>query len=348
MRTYPKFKVAAMHASPVFLDTKKTVDKACSLIEEAADHGASLVVFPEAFVPCFPIWHSLRAPGLNHEYFHRLAAAAVHVPGAETRRLAELAKRRDVVISIGINEGTVASIGCVWNTNILIGSDGRLLNHHRKIVPTYMEKLTWANGDGAGLRIVDTALGRIGALICAENCNPLARHALMAQGEQLHIATYPSTWLNGGGMSLAEGVRIRTEAHCTEAKVFTVAASMFLTEKAKEILAEGDVKLREKLDAAERNPTMIMGPSGELKGPVLREEEGILYADIDIDDCIVQKQFHDLAGYMNRFDIFNLSVDRSTNDPVTFVPPRGGREFVDMDLTADTAGSWSRSPQAAE
>ncbi len=111
MRTYPRFKVAAMHASPVFLDTKKTVDKACALIEEAVDNGASMVVFPEAFIPCFPMWHSLRAPGLNHAYFHRLAAAAVHVPGPEVRRLAELAKRRDVVISMGINEGTTASIG---------------------------------------------------------------------------------------------------------------------------------------------------------------------------------------------------------------------------------------------
>lgn len=347
MRIYPKFKVAAMHASPVFLDTKRTIDKACALVEEAADNGANLVAFPEAFVPCFPIWHSLRAPGMNHGYFRRLAAASIHVPGPEVRRLAELAKRREVVISIGINEGTLASIGCLWNTNIIIGSDGRLLNHHRKIVPTYMEKLTWANGDGAGLRVVDTPLGRIGALICAENCNPLARHALMAQGEQLHIATYPSTWLNGGGMSLAEGVRIRTEAHCTEAKVFTVAVSMFLSNEAKDILAEGDVLLRDKMEAAERNPTMVMGPSGELKGPILSDEEGILYANVDIDDCIVQKQFHDLAGYMNRFDIFNLSVDRSTNDPVTFVPARGRREHEDVDLTAGTAEDWARS-QAAE
>lgn len=347
MRSFPKFKVAAMHASPVFLNTQKTVEKACSLIEEAANNGANIVVFPEAFIPCFPIWHSLRAPGLNHDYFRRLAAAAVHVPGPETKRLAEVAKRRDVIVSMGINEGTPASLGCLWNTNILIGNDGRLLNHHRKIVPTYMEKLTWANGDGAGLRVVDSPLGRIGALICAENCNPLARHALMAQGEQLHIATYPSSWLNGGGMSLAEGVRIRTEAHCTEAKVFTIAASMFLTETAKDIISEGDRQIRDRLDASERNPTMVMGPSGELKAPVLRDEEGILYADIDIEDCIVQKQFHDLAGYMNRFDIFNLTVNRSTNDPVTFTPIRGRREFLDVDLTEEAAPAWSRMAQAA-
>ena len=129
--------------------------------------------------------------------------------------------------------------------------------------------------------------------------------------------------------------------------MFTVAASMFLTETAKDIISEGDREVRAKLDASERNPTMVMGPAGELKGPVLRDEEGILYADIDIEECIIQKQFHDLAGYMNRFDIFNLTVNRSTNDPVTFAPSRGRREFVDMDLTEDTSAPWSRMAHAA-
>jgi nitrilase len=348
MRNYPKFKVAAMHASPVFLDSEKTTDKACALIEEAANNGASLVAFPEAFIPSFPIWGSLRAPAFNHDYFRRLAANSVHVPGPEVRRIAEVARRRGVVVSIGINEGTTASVGCIWNTNILIGSDGHLLNLHRKIVPTYFEKLTWANGDGAGLRVVDTELGRIGALICAENCNALARHTMMSQGEQLHIATYPAAWLSGGGLDLAEGIRIRTEAHCTEAKVFTVASSMYLTDKAKEILADGDTRLRDIMDAAPRNPTMIMGPSGELKAPVLSADEGIVYADIDLEDCVIPKQFHDLAGYMNRFDIFSLTVDRSTNDPVTFSPPRSKRANIDMDLTEDSTGTWTRAAQAAE
>jgi len=348
MRSYPKFKVAAMHVSPVFLDSEKTTDKACSLIEEAASAGASLVVFPEAFVPSFPIWGSLRAPAFNHDYFRRLAANAIHVPGPEVRRIAEVARRRNIIVSIGINEGTTASVGCLWNTNLLIGSDGRLLNHHRKIVPTYFEKLTWANGDGAGLRVVDTEIGRIGALICAENCNALARHTMLAQGEQLHIATYPAAWLSGGGLDLAEGIRIRTEAHCTEAKVFTVASSMYLTDKVKEILADGDSRLRDLMDGAPRNPTMIMGPSGELKAPVLAAEEGIAYADIDLEDCVIPKQFHDLAGYMNRFDIFNLTVNRSTNDPVSFTVPQGRREHLGADLTEDPAGAWQRATQAAE
>ena len=348
MKKYPKFKAAAMHVSPVFLDTEKTIEKACSLIEEAAANGASLVAFPETYVPCFPLWSSLRAPAFSHPYFEKLMANAVHVPGPEIRQIAEVARRREIMVSIGINEGTTASAGCLWNTNLLIGPDGRLLNHHRKIVPTYFEKLTWANGDGAGLRVVETQLGRIGTLICGENSNALARHTLMAQGEQVHIANYPAAWLNGGGYSLAEAIRIRTEAHCIEAKCFTVTASMYLTEKAKDILAEGDMKLRAIMDEAPRNPSMIMGPNGELKAPVMVEEEGILYGDIDLQDCVIPKQFHDFTGYYNRFDIFELTVNRSTNEPVSFMRPRGIREQIDMDLTEDRTAFTPRAQMAAE
>lgn len=348
MRTYPKFKVAAMHVSPVFLDTAKTIDKACSLIEEAASNGAKLVVFPETYVPAFPLWGSLRPPISNHKFFEKLLANAVMVPGPEVRRVAEVARRREIMVLLGINEGTTASPGCIWNTNLLIGSDGRLLNHHRKIVPTYFEKLTWANGDGAGLRVVDTPLGRIGTLICGENSNALARHTLLAQGEQLHLANYPATWLNAGGFSLAENVRIRTEAHCTEAKCFTVAASMFLSDAGKDALADGDMKIRAFLDEAERCPSMVMGPNAELRSPVFQNEEGICYGDIDLQECVVPKQFHDLSGYYNRFDIFRLAVDRSTNDPVTFVRPRGVREQLDMDLTEEPIEFRPRIEAAAE
>jgi nitrilase len=337
-----------MHVSPVFLDAEKTIDKACALIDEAAANGASLIAFPETYVPCFPLWSSLRAPAFSHDYFRRLAANSVHVPGPEVRRIAEVARRRNVMVSLGVNEGTTASVGCLWNTNLLIGPDGRLLNHHRKIVPTYFEKLTWANGDGAGLRVVETPLGRIGTLICGENSNALARHTLMSQGEQVHIANYPAAWLNGGGYSLAEAIRIRAEAHCIEAKVFTIVSSMYLTDKVKDLLAEGDMKLRALMDEAPRNESMVMGPNAELKSTIMRDEEGIAYADIDLEDCVVPKQFHDFAGYYNRFDIFKLTVDRSTNDPVNFSPVRGRREQIDMDLTEDANEHRSYHVLAAE
>ena len=332
MPSYPAYRVAAMHVSPVFLDTDKTTDKVCSLIAEAAANGARLVAFPEAYIPAFPLWSSVRAPITNHEFFKRLARNAVQVPGPEVRRIAAMAKKHEVVVSVGINEGTTASVGCIWNTNLIIGHDGRLLVHHRKIVPTFFEKLSWANGDGAGLRVVDTSLGRIGMLICGENGNPLARYTMMAQGEQVHIANYPSMWPNGGDYSLPDAIRIRAQAHSIEAKVFTMVSSSFLTDEVKDMIADGDKKVREVMDNSPRTESLVIGPNGEQKGDILRDEEGIVYADIDLAECVVPKQFHDVVGYYNRFDIFKLTVDRSLNNPVTFEPQAVNRDAIDTDL----------------
>lgn len=333
MISYPSYKVAAMHVSPVFLDTEKTIEKVCALISEAAHAGARLIAFPEAFVPAFPLWSSVRAPITNHEFFRRLAANTVQVPGPELARVAQVAKKHEVIVSLGINEGTSASVGCIWNSNVLIGHDGRLLNHHRKIVPTYFEKMSWANGDGAGLRVVETPLGRIGMLICGENGNPLARYTLMAQGEQVHIANYPSLWPNGGSYSLPDAIRIRAAAHCIEGKLFTIVSSSFLTEDVRDLIAGGDRDIRQLMDKCPRTESLIIGPNGEQKGKVLRDEEGIVYADIDLADCVVPKQFHDVVGYYNRFDIFKLTVDRSANEPVAFDDSGRRRETQDLDLT---------------
>jgi len=347
MQTYQAFKVAAMHVSPVFLDTGKTIEKVCSLIAEAAGQGARLIAFPEAFVPAFPLWSSVRAPITNHDFFRRLAANAVRVPGPEIRRVAQAAKEHQVIVSLGINEGTDASVGCIWNSNVLIGENGCLLNHHRKIVPTYFEKMSWANGDGAGLRVVETPLGRIGMLICGENGNPLARYTLMAQGEQLHIANYPSLWPNGGSYSLPDAIRIRAAAHCVEGKLFTMVSSSFLTEDVKDLIAAGDKKIRDIMESCPRTESLIIGPNGEQKGKVLRDEEGIIYADIDLADCVVPKQFHDVVGYYNRFDIFKLKVDRSPNNPVTFEDAATDRNTSNLDLTEAGDDSVSRLRVAA-
>jgi aliphatic nitrilase len=183
-------------------------------------------------------------------------------------------------------------------------------------------------------------------LICAENCNGLARHAMMAQGEQVHIASYPHGWFNGAGFVMADAVRIRTEGYCSDGKVFTIVSSMFLSDAEKDTLAEGDGNLRKLMDETPRNSSMIMGPGANLLAPVLRDAEGILYADIDLADSVIPKQFHDPAGYMNRFDIFELSVNRSSNDAVRFTTPTSRRPHLNEDLTAERAETWPRSVAA--
>ena len=324
MKTYPAYKVAAAHVAPVFLDLEATVRKACSLIGEAARNGARLIAFPETYIPAFPLWSALRAPIHNHDLFKRLAAASIRVPGPEVATICAAARDGGIFVSMGINEGTDASVGCIWNANLLIGEDGSVLNHHRKLVPTFYEKLTWANGDGSGLRVVETPLGRIGMLIWGENTNPLARFTLMAQGEQVHVSTYPPVWPTrdpkaGGNYDLAGAIRIRAGAHAFEAKCFNVVASGFMDKPMRDALAGLDADAGRILDGSPRGVSMIIGPDAEPVCQVLCEEEGILYADIDLDACVEPKQFHDVVGSYNRFDIFHLTVDRSPNRPVTFL-----------------------------
>lgn len=323
MFTYPSFKVAAAHMAPIFLDLDATVAKTCSIIEKAAGNGAQLIAFPETYIPAFPVWSALRSPIYNHNLFRRLAANSMLVPGPELTRICSTARKCGIFVSLGFNEGTKASVGCIWNANVFIGEDGSILNHHRKLVPTFYEKLTWANGDGAGLRVSETRLGRIGMLICGENTNPLARFTLMAQGEQVHISTYPPVWpsrdpKDGGNYDLAEAIRIRAGAHSFEAKCFNVVCSGFMDKPMRQMLGKLDREAGRILDNSPKSVSMIIGPTGEPIGDVMCESEGILYADIDISACVEPKQIHDVVGYYNRFDVFKLTVDRSANRPIAF------------------------------
>jgi aliphatic nitrilase len=330
--TPPAFKVAAAHVAPVFLDTEKTVAKACSLIAEAARNGAAMIAFPEAYVPAFPLWSSVAAPIQNHTWFERLAAGSIRCPGPELERVGAAARRHGIVVSLGFNEGTADSVGCLWNSNVLIGEDGAILNHHRKLVPTFWEKLTWANGDGAGLRVCETRLARIGVLICGENTNPLARYTLMAQGEQVHVSTYPPAWptrdpRGGGNYDLAAAIRIRAGAHAFEAKAFNIVASGFMDAAMRAQLATLGKDAVHVLEASPRAVSMVIDPTGEPVGDVLADREGLLYASIDTRACVEPKQFHDVVGYYNRFDVFQLTVDRARQRPVSFreteaPPPR--------------------------
>jgi len=334
MVQYPAYKVAAAHVAPMFLDTDRSVDKACSVIEEAAGNGARLIAFPEAFLPGFPVWAALEAPIRTHELFKKLAACAVAIDGPELARIRQTAKQTGTFVSIGFTEGSKTSVGCLWNSNALIGADGALLNHHRKLVPTYYEKLIWANGDGSGLRVSCTELGRIGMLICGENTNPLARFALMAEGEQVHISSYPPVWPTRppdgpGNYDLPQAIRIRAGAHAFEAKVFNLVASSCIDQTLRHTIEMG--LGREALRVLEESPqgiSVVIDPTGRPLGDSLCRDEGILYVDIDLAQSVEPKQFHDLVGSYNRFDIFSFSVDRTARRAAT---------FIDIDL--DSTGS---------
>jgi len=327
---YPKFRAAAVQAASVFLDRDATIDKLDGLVEKAVAAGADLIVFGESFIPAFPVWNLIYAPMDQHGFFRRLFENAVQVPGPHTRRLSEIAKHHRVILSVGITEKGSISMGALWNTNLLFDRDGTLLNRHRKLVPTWAEKLTWANGDAAYLRPEETDIGRVGVLICGENTNTLARFALLAQGEQVHIATYPPAWpfhRPGGGAhnyNLSEAIRIRSAAHAFEGKVFNIVSACTLDADAIDQLAQADTTMKELLRAVPAPVSMIVGPNGELLAKPVEGVEGMVVADIDIAKSIEHKMAHDIVGHYNRFDIFHLEVDPTPNRPVWIKKPMRG------------------------
>lgn len=310
-----KFKAAAVQAAPVFLDAAATVEKACALAREAANAGAELIVFPEVFVAGYPYWNWYLSPLQGSPRFARLQQSAVRVPGPEVDRLCREAERLGVYIVIGVNECVSYSLGTVFNTNLIIGPEG-LIGRHRKLVPTFAEKLTWASGDGSSLRVHETGLGPLGVLACGENTNTLARYSLLAQGELIHVANYIAFPFISN-YDMPEAIRIRAGAHSFEGKIFTIVACSAMSPDL--VRALDPTVDQEKLLTGTPNAfSGIYGPDGRLVGEPLIDQEGIVYAEVDLNRCIEPKQYHDILGHYNRFDIFRLEVNRTPLEPIRF------------------------------
>jgi nitrilase len=318
MLELPKSRVAAVQTSPVFLDTERTIDKACALVAEAARHGAQLVAFPEVFVSAYPYWNWLLNPVDGSVWLDRLYRSAIEVPGPEVRRLCAVAREHAVTLVIGVNERDPRRVGTLFNTNLVIGPDGELLGRHRKLVPTWAEKLTWTGGDGASLVVHDTPVGPLGTLACGENTNTLARFALLSQGELVHVANYIALPVAPANYNMAEAIRIRATAHSFEGKLFTIVACSTISAEIIDAMAAVRPEARTLLARPNSAFSGVIDPHGNLVGDSLIDAEGIVYADIDLGDCIQPKQMHDIIGGYNRFDIFDLSVNRSPRPPAQF------------------------------
>jgi aliphatic nitrilase len=318
MLDLPKSRVAAVQTSPVFLDTDATIDKACALIAEAAGHGARLVAFPEVFISAYPYWNWLMTPIEGGAWFDRLYRSAIEVPGPEVRRLCAAAREHGCTVVIGCNERTPQQPGTLFNTNLVIGPDGNLLGRHRKLVPTWAEKLTWSGGDGASLVVYPTPVGPLGTLACGENTNTLARFALLSQGELVHVANYIALPVAPATYNMAEAIRIRATAHSFEGKLFTVVACSTINAAIIDAMAAVRPEARALLGRPNSAFSGVIDPQGNAIACLI-DAEGIVYADIDLADCIQPKQMHDIIGGYNRFDIFNLTVDRSPRSAATFL-----------------------------
>jgi len=341
----PKLKAAACHLAPVFLSAYKTTEKTISFIHYAAAKSAKLVVFPESSIPGFPYWSSILAPSQGHDFFKQIAQQSVYVDGEEIGAIRRTASRLGVMVSLGISEKVRYSSATLFNSNLIIGDNGQILVHHRKLMPTFFEKLTWSPGDGYGLRVADTKHGKIGALICGENTNPLARYALMAQGEQVHISTWPAIWPTrlpkkgetGPAVGNYDNVKsntTRAAAHCFEAKCFGIQCAGFLDEANIEGIAamtEDPQQTRKILSSYPQALTQFLDPDGQVidshaftlmgarrTAAWLDNEEGILLATLDLNKCVEGKQYHDVVGGYQRLDVFSLQINRRRLRPATF------------------------------
>ena len=312
----PMTRIAVVQRAPAFLDRAATLALAAAAVDEAAKEGARLVVFPEAFGPGYPAWMWRLRPGADMavtEQLHaRLRANAVSLAGDDLAPLAEAARRNSASVVCGINERDAQfSGGTLYNTVVVLGPDGALLNRHRKLMPTNPERMVWGFGDATGLKVVDTPCGRVGALICWENYMPLARSALYAQGVELYIApTY-----DNGERCIATAQHIAREGGCwvvSSGFAFQgrdIAAAM--PPKAAGLFPDPD----EWINAGD---TVVVAPGGKVAAGPLHEAFGILYAEIDLERVGMARRSLDVAGHYSRPDIFRLQVDRRPQSPATF------------------------------
>ncbi|HXU09388.1 MAG TPA: carbon-nitrogen hydrolase family protein [Blastocatellia bacterium] len=301
-------KVAAVQAAPVYLDLARSLEKAIGLIRDAASQGARLIVFPETWLPGYPAWlDCCRDVALwDHEptkkVFARLMDNSVVVPGPVTQALAAAAHEHDVVLNISVHERVIegAGRGTLYNTMLTFGSDGSLLNRHRKIMPTYTERMIWGQGDGSSLHAVDTHAGRIGGLICWEHWMPLARQVLHDSGEDIHIAAWPQ---------VKEMNLIASRHYAFEGRCFVIACGAVM--QARELPAELEPieSLKQSPDSFVLNGgSAIIAPDGSLlAGPVFNEE-AILTADLDLSRIAEENLALDVTGHYSRPDIFEVKL----------------------------------------
>jgi nitrilase len=311
-------RIAVVQRPPAFLDRAETLRRAAAAIGEAAQAGAQLVVFPEAFIPGYPAWIWRLRPGsdmrLIEQLHARLRANAVDLAGDDLMPLCRVAREHNVSVVCGIHErDSEFSRSTLYNTVVIIGPDGSVLNRHRKVMPTSPERMVWGFGDASGIKAVDTPCGRVGALLCWESYLPLARCALYAQGVDIYVApTYDEGELWQATMRhIAREGGCWVVGSCSAFQARDIADS--LPGKA-EMYPDGD----EWINAG---GSIVVAPGGKIVAGPMHRESGILYAEVDLERVGMARRNLDVVGHYARPDLFQLQVNRRPLKPVEFADP---------------------------
>ena len=307
--SYPKVRVGVVQAASVFLDREACVEKAVGYIEEAGRQQISLLAFPEGFIPAHPIWyHFMPATGrksvtLATELFKN----SVEIPGPVTDALCAAAARARTHVVIGVCEKRPRTTGTLFNTQLFIDPAGRILGKHQKIMPTTGERIVHTGGYGDTLRAFDTEIGIVSGLLCAENSNPLAIFALAAQGTQIHVASWPNHFSQH---RMGDVIAFTSRSLAYKCGCFVLNAVGTISDRMREILPYRDEDRAFLADPENGGGACIIGANAMiLAGPMSGVQEGILSADINLEDCLRAKAIHDYTGHYNRADIFRLTVN---------------------------------------
>ena len=347
---YPIVKVAAVQAASVFLDRERSTEKACRLIREAGKNGARLIGFPEGFIPAHPVWyhHHPATGAVANELAVLLFRNAVDIPGPEIEALCGAAREANAYVVMGVCEKLPRTIGTMFNTQVYIGPEGQLLGKHQKLVPTVGERLVHSGGFGDTFGAFQTKFGPMSGLICGENSNPLAVFALTAEGTRLHVMSWPNHFPTSGD-PMRNRVAVDSQAFAQMSKAFVISACGTVDEAMIRMLKAGP-----EAEALLRNAdccggSVVVAPNSRILAGPMGAEEGILYAECNLELGVLAKLRHDFAGHYNRPDVFQVHINRGapriytvygTRDNATLEAPAQAQLPGVPPAVADTTADW--------